>query len=313
MNLPIKHLSIVSIGLASSLALPAHAVVIDNGIASGTLGSWSVDVTGGGQTRTGNLTALRADTNTLTNSEVVFDYYSYLKIGSTGQQLSESATVTSVGTNSVKSAGTFTGSNGNAIQWSVTSTIAANSPVMVNVFDFSASQGTLGLLGLFQYLDEDVVGAGNDVFFTRGSAATNDLQLYTIDNAQGFGVSHGGAYSSTQGLQNSSFLGWAVDNYNDMKPRLSAGTQNVSLAGIVEAGLTPDTNPYVGSVLGPIDIVSVLGWSVDPNATTARIITTLGGLPDVRNIDDNNVPEPDSIALIGLGFAGLAAVRRRKA
>jgi len=279
-------------------------VVIDNGIASGTLGSWSVDAQGGGQTRTANITALRADNNALVSTEVVYDYFTYLKIGNTGVQLPTSGA--SLVSGNVQSSGTVTGSNGNTINWTVTSTIAPNSSIFTNTFQFT-STAALGSLGLFQYLDEDVIGPGNDVFFTRGSAAGADLQLFTIDNAQGFGVSHSGAFNTAQGLVNSSFSGWAVDNYDDMRSRLSAGSQNVALNGLFESGVNSTTNAFVGAAYGPVDIVSVLGWGVDANATSATIITTLGGLPDVRVIDNPpaNVPEPSVLALLGLGFAAL--------
>lgn len=303
-KLTIQALAALAIG--ATIAAPANAISISNGIASGTLGSWSVDVVGGGQSRDANITALRADNNTLTSTEVVYDYFTYLQTGSTAVQLP--FTGESLVSGNVQSSGVIVGSNGNSINWSVVSSIAPNSSILFNTFEFSASTGTLGNIGLFQYLDEDVVGSSDDVFFTRGSVAGNDLQLYTIDDAQGFGVSHSGAFSSLQGLNNASFNGWAADNYNDMKPRITAGIQTISLSGVIEAGLNPTTNAFIGAAWGPTDIVSVLKWSVDPNATSARIITTLGGVPDIRDIPQ--APEASTLALLGLGLAGLGYRRR---
>ena len=126
MNFKIHALAILAVGAV--VTLPAQAIVINNGIAPGTLGSWSVDVDGGGQTRTANITALRADTSALTSTEVVFDYFTYLKIGSTGLQLP--ITGASLVSGNVQSSGVIVGSSGNIINWSVVSSIAPSSPIL---------------------------------------------------------------------------------------------------------------------------------------------------------------------------------------
>ncbi len=50
-------------------------------------------------------------------------------------------------------------------------------------------------------------------------------------------------------------------------------------------------HPVVGASFGPVDVVSVVAWGVDPDATSATIITTLGGVPDITEV----VPETSSI------------------
>ena len=296
-------------------ATQAGAAVIDNDIASGTLGHLAVDVTTGGESRTGNITA-NGQVSGLTTTEVIYDYFSYVDVGNGGFRLSGSAP-SLTGDDEVMSSGSFIGSGGNTIDWSVTSSIASSASFMQSAFSFSASQGVLGDISFFQYLDEDVLGASDDVFFTRGTAVGGDLELFTVDDNEVIGVSHGGAYSDAQGLENATFEGYAADTYNSMKPRIGAGNQTLSLTGVIEADLAAagTTNiPGVGQTLGTADIVSVLGWSVGADATSATIITTLGGVPDITDIppDPNVVPLPASLPLMLVGFGSFVALRRRK-
>ncbi len=280
---------VVAAGLVST-ARPASAVVIDNDLPSATVGSWAVDVTTGGETRTALLTANRLASADTLNTDIIFDYFSYVDPGNDGAgfRLAGTApTVDAADPDKVTSSGTFTGADGNTIDWTVVSSIADGSPVMRSVFTFSAETGALGTLRFLQYMDEDVQGPGDDVFFTRGSAATNDLQLFTVDNAEVYGVSHSGGLSAATGLVHASFAGWAADQYNNMKPRIESVGQSVSLNGVI-ANLNAITHAQVGDAFGPADIVSVLTWDVDPAATQATIVTTLGGVPDVSQVQCGN-------------------------
>jgi hypothetical protein len=204
------------------------------------------------------------------------------------------------GANEVTSSGSFLGAGGNTVNWSVVSTIANGDSRFVNQFSFATANGSpLGNLRLYQYLDEDIEGAIDDVFLVRGSVAGQDLELFTIDNDQVYGVAHSGALAGAQGLVNASFAGWAADNYNEMKPKLAAGTQTVAPTGVIDPSLVPINHPQVGDAYGPEDIVSVLAWDVNAGASSATIITTLGGVPEAEELQAPVVENTFVGALVG--------------
>jgi hypothetical protein len=267
-----------------SIPMGANAVEISNGVPEGTVGHYRVDITAGGETRTGFVTAARFASNDIFTTEVVFDYSSLVDPGNNGLgfSLSDSDTVTGPfadpnNPNTVTSSGSFFGVNQNVILWTAVSSIAPGAQVMTTTYTFAAQTGALGPLRFLQYLDEDVQGAGDDVFFSTGSAGSGDLQLFTFDNLDVYGLSHSGALLPGAGLQNASFAGWAADRFNNMRPLITGTGQPVSPDGV--NNLLPFQHPQLGPVFGPVDIVSVLAWDVDPDAASAVIATSLGGIP----------------------------------
>jgi hypothetical protein len=267
----------------------ARAIVIDNGIEQGTVGSWTVDVQAGGEILVGReevgigavLTALPLQSTEPVTGNVVYLYLSFVDTGNgqVNELSSDSPPIPDPNDpNSVTSSGTFTGASGNTIDWTVTSAIASRSPAMVNTIRFTAEQGTLGRLRFWQYLDEDVGGADQDIFFVRGSLGTGDLQLLTVNQAGVYGVGQSGGFSPAFGLVNGQFAGWAADTYDNLDPSIRMGQQQISLDGVIQH-LQSIQDPHVGAAYGPADIVSVLAWDVDSSATTATIVTTLGGVP----------------------------------
>jgi cysteine-rich repeat protein len=267
--------------------------VIDNDIPRGTVGHWAVDVESGGETEDAQLTVDQLGDPVTRN--VIFEYLTYVDVGNDGgaKRLIGSEATYEDAADAVASEGIFPGFGGNEIAWRVVSSIADGGRVMRSAFTFKALTGTLGTVRLFQYMDEDLLidgegGFGNDVFFTRGSVEGNSLELFTVDDVVPIGVSHTGGMSRASGLANAAFAGWAAGVFNGIAPAIQGAGQPLSLAGVVAENLPPYEHDTVGRAFGPADIVSVLGWDVDPSATTATIITTLGGLPDVEAVQCGN-------------------------
>jgi hypothetical protein len=269
-----------------SIPMGANALEISNGVPEGTVGHYRVDVTAGGETRTAFVTAARFASNDIFTTEVVFDYSSLVDPGNDGLgfSLSNSDTVTGPfadpnNPNIVTSSGSFFGVNQNVISWTAVSSIAPGAQVMTTTYTFTAATGALGPLRFLQYLDEDVQGAGDDVFLPVGTAAGNDLELFTFDNTDVYGLSHSGALLPGTELLNAAFAGWAADRFNNMRPLITGAGQPVSPDGVI-TNLLALQHPQLGPVFGPADVVSVLAWDVvDPNAASAVITTSLGGIP----------------------------------
>jgi hypothetical protein len=295
-----------AVAFAAAVAVSIHSahagipsiITIDNDAVPGTLGYFSVEVRDAGESRDAVIVADGAVSGII-EGDIVFDYSTYVStdFDAPALQLSEFATseATLTGDDEVTSSGSFTGSAGNVISWVAVTSIADGSDTMITSYTFTAETGTLGTLRLLQYLDEDVFGISDDFLFTRGSAAAGNLELFTIDVEDVVGISQSGAFGASQGLTNASFDGWAADEWSDLRDLIEAGPVPVSPTGVVdEISLVPEVHPVVGAGWGPEDITTVMVWTVDPDADTAVITTTLGGVP-IGDFDDDGIPDVDDL------------------
>jgi len=258
-----------------------ETVEISNGVPAGTVGSYRVDVETGGGIRTVFVTAERFASNDIVDREILRNYYTFADPGidGSGDRLVGSPPVPDPNNpNIVTSSGTVSGANQNVISWTARSSIAPGAQVLTNTYTFIAATGVLGPLRVLRHLDKNTESTSNYVFSHTGSAVGGDLELFTFDNTEVFGLSHSGTLLPGTELQNASFAGWAADHFDNIITSIFTTGQPVSPAGII-ANLPSFQHPQLGPVFGPEDIVSVLAWDVDPNATTAVITTSLRAIP----------------------------------
>lgn len=305
----------MALGLAmvASLATAAEAVFINNGVVGD--GRWEVDALAGGESRTGNLDPTGSPGGITGSTEIIFDYFHYVDVGANGGGVQlGNTTVTSgptlTGPNQVTSTGSFAGANG-TIQWTAVSSIAPGSPLYLTNLSFTSS-APFGTLRVIQYLDEDVVGVSDDHLIVIGTPGAADFQLLTIDDNLPIGVSHAAGYSTANSM---TYIGWAADEFADLRTAITGSGATYTIAGVVDVtDLPPIVDPRfpTNPAFGPRDITSAIAFDVDPNATFASVLFSLGGAPEGTPTPPPNgqVPEPGSLTLLALGLGGFALLAR---
>lgn len=303
--------------LVACLATTAEAVFIDNGVMGD--GRWQVDALAGGESRTGNLDPTGSPGGITGTTEIIFDYFHYVDVGANGGGVQlGNTTVTSgptlTGPNQVTSTGSFAGANG-TIEWTAVSSIAPGSTLYLTSLSFSSTM-PLGTLRVIQYLDEDVVNVSDDHLVVIGTPGGADFQLLTIDDDLPIGVSHAAGYTTAT---NMTYIGWAADEFSDLRSAITGSGAAYSIPGVVD---TTDLPPITDSrfpgnpAFGPEDITSAIAFDVDPNATFASVLFSLGGSPTGAPPPppppppNGQVPEPGTLTLLALGLGGFAWLGR---
>lgn len=287
----------ITCALALATAGSARAdYCINNGIDSDFVGHWSVCLWEGGYSEEGNLTARRYASDDIYNENVIYDWRTFIDLGSLGGDdifaLDDfSSDIYQETSNTVELDGSFDNANEANVSWHMSCTIEPGSPVMrCTLHLMTEATAGLGQIRVIQYLDEDVEGSSDDVFQPRGSATGGDLELLTVDNVEVYGVAQSGATTTGQGLVNATFAGWAADEYDEIQDRLEAGTaQSVSPSGVI-MNLEPYSHPVIGPTHGPADIVTAMAWDVAPSSSSATIIFTLGGIVEAPPPVNDCVP-----------------------
>ncbi len=287
----------VCVGLGSS-------VTIDNGLTPEDDGFFEVEVDGAGETDDVQLKPEGLDLD----SDIMFETIMYYETDTVIESLSKTVTdgPCKLLDGSVESSGTFLGSDGDTIFWTANSSISPLEVRMETKISFNCpgcDENFDGLLRIHSYFDEDVgEDFGNCVLIVRGSAATNDLELFIIDLDDEYGVSQGGGFGDN--LIGATFDGWAADQFSDLRNDIEDGTVIVSPTGVIDLDDLPaGSSPDLGDFNGPEDITTVMSYTLDDGATVgplsfnlftpayaagmASITFGLGGVPSSSTIPDD--------------------------
>lgn len=280
----------------SGIFAVGSTVTLNNGVSG--VGRWEVIVDNAASSSTGNIMHAGG------TNDVIYSHRNSVIIGSGGPVALVGTTTTQTTSNAAgqaQSGGSFSGQNG-SIAWTATSWINPGSAVLTTQFDFTSSD-PFGSVRFFNYLDEDVISAGANNLIVFGTAPANDLQLLTVHNTQNVGVAQAANYQPA----GATFAGWGAHVY------ATGHDYDISLSGSTTAPLLSGGDPrYAGQLaFGSVDIISVLGFDLNPNAKSASITLSLGGSPTGAPIPTTAAPEPGSIVLLSTGLAGAAVLRRK--
>lgn len=177
--------------------------------------------------------------------------------------------------------------------------------------------GSTGLEGV-QF---NVVTA-NDVTVALGAHAYKNGATMPNDTVSVFTGQSGVYLPDGKGYANWSFdFAWNIGNCTGCRVILSVDTDPTAAVTLVSSDVTALGSQYADS--WNLEM-SFIPFNFDPFASSSTVFllsVESGPVGDANilaqtgitvNVAGNNVPEPGSLALMGLGLAGLAAMRKRK-
>jgi len=251
-------------------SVSGQTLTLSNGIPSSQPGHMSVEIDENALSSTGYF--FRSGTGTGTGQiEFIYDYYPVFQIGGAVYDtytMSGTWTDANPADNDITSEGSFGGVN-----WSVTHRLPPSSSIMTSEWTLTATQqGGLPAIRAFIYLDEDVLGFGDDILKVSGSIATGDLELLTVDQ-----TSHAGVALAADNIA----TGWAADQYSDLQTDLGSAGFNAAASGSIDTqDLQPHIDPVYGQVYGPEDITVAIEWEFEAGADMVTFRVALGGVPE---------------------------------
>ncbi|MCO6456859.1 MAG: DVUA0089 family protein [Pirellulaceae bacterium] len=259
-----------------------NGILIDNDVAVGIPGQFEVLPGNGGSIFSSNVTA-QGNTQLFTNQDWIFDFTNFVDVGTNGNAIDLAASTitmppTLIADDLVVSEGTFTGANG-LVRWRAETRLDDGVAIVYNTVTFSSDQ-PLGNLQFINYLDEDVQGISDDLLYLVGTPGQPDFRAFTLDDPERIGFSHAGFYQPGPELANATYDGWAADQFADLLFIIQGAGTTYSIPGNIDlVDLPLFTDPVLGDVYGLNDVTTAFAWTVDPQATSARITSFLELVP----------------------------------
>ncbi len=267
-----------------------NGTLIDNDVDPGIPGQFAFRAGAGGRSGfatpdgAGGGISAQGNTQLFVNTDAIFEFFNFIDVGANGQAFELGTTnITQppslVDDDLVVSQGTFTGNNGSQVRWRVESRLDDGIATVYNRLTLESDQ-PLGNMLFINYLDEDVLGPSDDLLYLVGTPGLDDFRAFTLDGPERIGFAHGGVYFPGSDLVNASYEGWTADTYANLLTNIQTGGTQYSVPGNINtANLPPFNDPTLGQVYGLRDITTAFAWRVDPNATTATMMSFLELVP----------------------------------
>ena len=277
--------------VSTTTALPTgpevdRGTLIDNDVDQSRPGYFSYRPTAGGDamTQSGAGSTAQGANLLLANTEFIQSHTNYIDVGSNGGAIRfADSTITMqptlVSPDLVASEGTFVGNNDAVVRWRVESHFDNGVAKLYNTVILSSDQA-LGSMSFINFLNQNIGAPADDFLYVVGTPGEANFRVYTVDNVERVGFSHGGVYTSGPDLQNATYLGWAADTGNNLPAAITGAGAQFSIAGTINAATLPVANdPTLGAIRAPADTTTAFAWSIEPNATSARITSFIELVP----------------------------------